>query len=224
MNDDTKPFSGTGSGGAASNSYVPVEPGSDLSREPRPGRPTQPKDGGRASLILFLGLLSLFMCGPLGIIAWIMANADLKKVRDGALPPRQASTLKMGRALGIIGTIIFVVSIFFVATLLQRGIRGLGGWTETPPLAPDQIVFAGEWTGKKGTLIRIRPDGKGDFKSSRTSVTGGQVRIEKDHLSIGLMGISKSWHIDSRPQLEDGTWQMKLDGELFVRKAEGLAV
>lgn len=226
MNDETKPVSGTESGGGTPNLYTPVEPGSDMSRPPAggPPPPTRPEDRGRANLVLFLGLLSLFMCGPLGIVAWIMANADLKKIRDGVLSPRQASTLKIGRALGIAGTVLFVVSIVFVATLLQRGITGLGGWTETSPLPPDQIVFAGEWTGKKGTLIRIRPDGRGDFRSSRASVTGGQVRIDKDHLSIGLMGISKSWHIDMPPHLEDGTWQMKLDGELFVRKAEGLAV
>ncbi len=179
MNDDTKPFSGTESGGGAPNSYAPVEPGSDISRQHAGGRPTRPEDHGRANLVLFLGLLSLFMCGPLGVVAWIMANADLKKIRDGVLPPRHAGTLKIGRALGIAGTVVFVVSIVVIATLLQRGITGLGGWTETSPLPPDQIVFAGEWIGKKGTVIRIRPDGGGDFQSSRTSLTGGQVRVER---------------------------------------------
>jgi hypothetical protein len=164
------------------------------------------------------------MCGPLGIVAWVMANSDLKKIKDGLLPPGQAGTLKIGRGLGIAGTVVFVVAIIFVATLLQRGITGLGGWTETSPLPPNQIVFAGEWIGDKGTVIRIRPDGSGDFKGSRTTVTGGKVRVEQDRLSIGLLGFSKSWHIDTPPHLEDGTWRMKLDGERFVRKPEGLEV
>ncbi|MBI4965171.1 MAG: hypothetical protein HY913_17990 [Desulfomonile tiedjei] len=222
MNDEKSAFSGPGAGGATG--FPPVEPGSDLSRKLVTGGPTPPEDGGRASLVLFLGLLSLFMCGPLGIIAWIMANADLKKIRAGALSPRQAGTLKIGRALGIIGTIVFVISIFVFAHLLQRGITGLGGWTETSPLLPNQIVFVGEWVGKKGTVIRIRPDGKGDFRSSHSSMTGGQVRIDKDDLSIGLMGISKSWHIDAPPHLTNGSWEMSLDGEIFIRKGEDLTV
>lgn len=224
MNDDRKPFAGAGSGGPTANSYAPVEPGSDLTREPASGRGPRPQDGGRANLVLFLGLLSLFMCGPLGIAAWIMANADLKKIRDGVMAPRQVNTLKIGRALGIVGTIFFFVSIVLVATLLQRGITGLGGLTEPSPLRPDQIAFAGEWVGQKGTVIRIGSDGRGDFQSARASVKGGQVSIDNDQISIGLLGISTSWHIDSPPHLEDGTWQMILDGELFVRKGEGVTV
>jgi hypothetical protein len=223
MNDDTKRVSDAGGTGHPPGSFAPVEPGSDLTRQTEI-RPTNPKNDSRANLVLFLGLLSLFMCGPLGIVAWIMANADLKKIRDGSLSPRQATTLKVGRVLGIVGTAVFVASIFLVATLLQRGITGLEGFTRTSPLPPDKIVFAGEWTGKQGTLIRIRPDGRGDFKSGHATVTGGHVRIDQDSLSIGLMGISKSWHIDASPRLENGNWRMTLDGEVFVRKAEGLMV
>jgi hypothetical protein len=34
------------------------------------------------------------------------------------------------------------------------------------------------------------------------------------------MGLSKTWHIDKLPNLEDGTWTMELDNEVFVRRGE----
>ena len=39
---------------------------------------------GRGDLILMLGILSLFLCGPLGIVAWVMANSDLTHLDSDA--------------------------------------------------------------------------------------------------------------------------------------------
>jgi hypothetical protein len=85
-------------------------------------------------------------------------------------------------------------------------------------------MYTGEWRGNKGTFIRIRSDGSGDFRSSHTTVTGGIVRIDEATLSIGILGFSKTWHIDSQPHLGEGIWTMELDGEVFARKEEGLMV
>lgn len=174
-----------------------------------------------ADLVLLLGIVSLFMCGPLGVIAWITGSADLRKIRNGLMSSRKIGTLKVGRALGIVGTCLFVASFVIVGLIAQRGVPDLGLTWKGSPLSPDQLVFAGEWSGKKGTLIRIQADGRGDFKSGHSSVTGGNVRIQDRSLSIGTMGLSRTWHIDKPPHLENDSWTMELDNEVFVRRGEG---
>ncbi len=182
----------------------------------------------RADLVLFFGILSLFLCGPLGVIAWLMGSSDLRKIRSGILPPVKVGTLKAGRTLGIIGTGLFAIALVLgVAAInlyVNWGPNGFEGFIRPDPLHPEHIAFAGEWYGNRGTLIRIRPDGSGDFRSKHTTVTGGRVSIDDDSLSIGLFGLAKTWHIDERPYVKDGLWIMKLDGEEFARKAQGLLV
>jgi hypothetical protein len=85
----------------------------------------------------------------------------------------------------------------------------------------DQIVFAGDWFGERGTVIKIRPDGTADFRSRHSSVLGGKIKIQGDELTIGIPGFASTWRIEKRPHLEDGHWVMKLDGENFMRKVEG---
>lgn len=175
-------------------------------------------------MVLFLGILSLFMCGPIGIVAWIIANTDLKKIRAGTLSSRKASNLRIGRALGIIGAVLFIGTAVAVTLFVQRNVSGLQEMLGGEPLKPDEFVFAGEWYGEKGTYIRIHLDGKGDFISSHSRVRGGSVRISGNSLSIGLLGMSKSWRIDRRPHMENGHWSMRLDGELFRRKGDDFTV
>jgi len=50
------------------------------------------------------------------------------------------------------------------------------------------------------------------------------VHIHDSVLSIGLLGLYKTWHIKRTPYLENGVWKMLLDGETFSREAEGLLV
>jgi hypothetical protein len=177
-----------------------------------------------AELVLFLGIVSLFMCGPLGIIAWVMGNSDLKKIRTGLMSPGKIGTLKVGKALGIIGTCLFAASFVIVGLIAHHGVTDLGFNWKSRPLPPQQYVFVGEWSGKKGTLIRIHASGRGDFKSERSSLVGGNVRIDDSNLSIGTMGLSKTWHIDKPPHLENSDWIMQLDNEEFVRGGEGHTV
>lgn len=61
--------------------------------------------------ILVTGILSLVVCGPLGIYAWIKGN-ELRDRAQGAGWP-EPGTAKVGRILGMVGTVIFAVSILF---------------------------------------------------------------------------------------------------------------
>jgi len=216
---DTPPHKSPGSKIPAAD---PIEPGAatGMPLPPPPGRTSESRSG----LVLFLGLLSLFMCGPLGIVAWIMASGELRRIREGKLPNRHRGTLRLGRALGMIGTLIFVITVVCVAMVLHKGLPNLPGLIKSEPLAPHHIAFAGEWFGNKGTYIAIRSNGSGDYKSRHSTVTGGRVVIDKESLAIGLIGFSKKWHIETPPHVENGNWSMVLDGEVFVRMDQGLIV
>ncbi len=59
--------------------------------------------------ILVTGILSLVLCGPIGIYAWIKGN-QLRDRAQGAGWP-EPSTAKVGRILGIVGTIIGILQV-----------------------------------------------------------------------------------------------------------------
>jgi len=182
------------------------------------------RERSRADLILLLGILSLFLCGPLGIIAGVMGGSELKKIRSGHVSGEKIGRVRLGRTLGFIGTLLFMASLALVIYLLPSRIPDPRLFFSSGPLSVDQMVFAGEWTGNKGSIIRIHPDGRGDFKTRSTSVQGGRVIIGTDSLSIGMMGMYKTWHIQQAPYLRNGAWVMNLDRETFVRKETGLLV
>ena len=58
-------------------------------------------------LILVFGILSIVVCAPLGIVAWIMGQKE-KKLYPGD------SNVTAGWILGIIGTCIFILSIIIL--------------------------------------------------------------------------------------------------------------
>jgi len=186
----------------------------------------------RGSLILVLGILSLFLCWPLGILAWVMGSSDLKRIRRGEMPPGRVGLVKTGRILGIIGTFFFVAAVVSSGVAIHRHLRGdllqnlrHLGWhnvLKREPLPPGQIAYAGAWRGEDGTIIVIFPDGTANFRSSKASITGGTVKIEDDRLSIGILGFSTRWQITEPPHmLVDGNWQMKLDGVSYRKKGPG---
>lgn len=68
----------------------------------------------RGVLILVLGILSLMVCGVLGIFAWLMGKSDLEKMRLGQMDKEGEPLTKVGYILGIVGTILFVIQLLFV--------------------------------------------------------------------------------------------------------------
>lgn len=78
----------------------------------------------RATLVLVFGVLSLIICAPLGIAAWIMGNADLKEMAAGTMDPSGKDMTKIGRILGMIGTIL--LSLGVIGSILVLILTGLG--------------------------------------------------------------------------------------------------
>ena len=64
----------------------------------------------RGTLILVLGILGLLLCQVLGIAAWIMGSNDLREMDTGAMDPSGRSLTSAGRILGIIATVLLVLS------------------------------------------------------------------------------------------------------------------
>lgn len=65
----------------------------------------------RGSLILVLGILSLIMCQPLGIAAWIMGNGDLREMDAGMMDPEGRQLTVAGRICGMIASILLIVGL-----------------------------------------------------------------------------------------------------------------
>jgi hypothetical protein len=78
----------------------------------------------RGTLILVLGILSLVICAPLGIAAWIMGNGDLKEIDAGTMDPSGRSTTNAGRICGMIGTILLALGIVLMIAVFGLGLMG----------------------------------------------------------------------------------------------------
>jgi predicted Zn finger-like uncharacterized protein len=109
----------------------------DLDEEferPRPPvrRDAEPHRGG---LILTLGIISIVTSAlgctgpiglPLGIIAWVLGQRDLRKIREGMMDPEGLGQTQAGWICGIIGTILdslciagWLVYIAFIFTMFR---------------------------------------------------------------------------------------------------------
>jgi hypothetical protein len=94
--------------------------------------PYQPPPYGhehpQGTTILVLGILSLVLCAPLGIAAWVMGKRALAEAT--AMGATNASTIKAGYICGIVGTclmllgLVFGVLVFAVAAMSV----GAGGY------------------------------------------------------------------------------------------------
>ncbi len=76
----------------------------------------QPGYGGQSehpqgTMILVMGILGLVCCGILAIVAWVMGNKAQKEIDAGQYAP--TSGVKIGRILGMVGTILSILGIVF---------------------------------------------------------------------------------------------------------------
>jgi hypothetical protein len=89
---------------------------------------------------LVVGLLGSFCCGIFGIagcvcgiIAWVMANKDLKEMTAGTMDPSGRGMAQAGKICGIISVILAIVAFFI--SLLFLGFVGLSHFVErTQPM------------------------------------------------------------------------------------------
>ena len=63
----------------------------------------------RGPVILVLGILSLIVCAPLGIAAWVMGSGDLKEMDAGKMDPVGRGNTEAGKICGMIGTILMII-------------------------------------------------------------------------------------------------------------------
>ena len=75
----------------------------------------------RGTLVLVLGILSLIVCQPLGIAAWVMGNGDLAAMNAGTMDPSGRSTTEAGRILGIIATVLMALGVLVILGMLVLG-------------------------------------------------------------------------------------------------------
>ena len=76
------------------------------------------------TLILILGILSLVLCAPLGIVAWVMGQKERKLYPDDSM-------VNTGWILGIIGTCLLILSfLILMAYILFFGVLFSGIFKE----------------------------------------------------------------------------------------------
>jgi len=75
----------------------------------------------RGALVLTLGILGFVAaCAPLGIVAWVMANADLREMDEGRMDPEGRGLTQAGKICGMVATLLLiaVVLAFMFFTVL----------------------------------------------------------------------------------------------------------
>jgi hypothetical protein len=90
-------------------------------------------------------------------------------------------------------------------------VAGLACGSKTPP--PPQYV--GSWTGDDGSVISIRNDGSGDYKSGNSSVSGGSVAVDEaaKTLKIAFVGMGPTFTSDKAPTGD----RMTLSGVVYKK-------
>jgi len=75
----------------------------------------------RSWIVLYLGILG-FGCFPLGIVAWVLGNRDLREMRAGRMDPSGIRLTTAGRILGIIFTCLWGSSLLSVLVVMVLAI------------------------------------------------------------------------------------------------------
>lgn len=73
-----------------------------------------------ATTVFVLGVLSLILCAPLGIVAWIQGNSYLSRCRSVSVEPEALGVA--GRILGIIATCLLSLGLAMWALVMCAGI------------------------------------------------------------------------------------------------------
>ena len=85
---------------------------------PPSGMPMQPH---RGVMILVFSILSWFLCVIFGVVAWVLANSDLRAMEEGRMDPTGEGITKAGKIVAMINVILTIVGIVvgIIALLLM---------------------------------------------------------------------------------------------------------
>ena len=81
----------------------------------------------RGTTVLVLGILSMVTFPPLGIVAWVMGKSDLDAMRRGVMDPSGQGMTNAGYILGIIATVLTVLTIIPFLFCCVFGVLGSVG-------------------------------------------------------------------------------------------------
>lgn len=85
---------------------------------PPPWGPPAAYQHPQGSTVLVLGILSVVLLPVLGPFAWAMGRSALREVDSAPAPVANRSSLAAGMVLGIIGTGITVLGVFWFLTVV----------------------------------------------------------------------------------------------------------
>ncbi|MQY18035.1 DUF4190 domain-containing protein [Nocardia macrotermitis] len=79
----------------------------------------QPVEHPHATTVLLLGALSIFCCGALGPVAWVLGKQALSQIERSGGQLGGRSQVLIGYVLGVVGTVLMVlVAIVFLLMVL----------------------------------------------------------------------------------------------------------
>lgn len=96
-------------------------------------RPSSDLAPHRGPLILTLGILSLIVCQPLGLAAWMMGNQDLQQIRSGRMDPQGESLTQAGQIMGIIGSVLFLLGLVMMCLWVGVVLTAVGSGVALQP-------------------------------------------------------------------------------------------
>ncbi len=96
-------------------------------KESATATPQQQPEGAssRSIVALVLGLIGFFFCQPVGIAAWIIGSRERDAIASGESPKAGMGMATAGWILGIIDTVIFILSIIGVIIIIILAFTGV---------------------------------------------------------------------------------------------------
>ncbi|HYN56832.1 MAG TPA: hypothetical protein VES03_06510 [Motilibacterales bacterium] len=76
----------------------------------------------RATLVLGLGIVGLLCLPVVGVFAYVFGKRDLAQMDAGVMDPSGRGTTNVGRILGIIAIVYFVIQVIFIAFWIFGGL------------------------------------------------------------------------------------------------------
>jgi cellobiose-specific phosphotransferase system component IIC len=76
--------------------------------------PAVDKASSQAVTALILGILGILCCQLLAPIAWYLGNQELRSIKEGRSAAAGQGFASAGKIMGIIGTVLFVLSLIWI--------------------------------------------------------------------------------------------------------------